>query len=442
MGLNICSADILQDLAQRLAGLAAATETHVQEKIQECCELQNTVDAALTRVREEIASCEASLRVLEMNLRNAQMAAMDSEGNYVPVPDFLLEDLQIERERLGHLERNELLLQYKKNELDAKTSIRIAEYRRWKEEYRARTEAACGRLGELHELLDTLQGQQLFFGVKNESGSGSMGAQSAGKASDGTEVGQRRTGVIGNICGWISDGNAGGWKTIGGQLGNGQDFLKKKKKQKKKKKGTGMTGTPRILSETAQEWHRDADGSLAYNSPVETGQKLDACQGKIAEFQGTCGLCSCVNIIRMSGAYIQEEAMVDFASKNGLCVSGRDADANGGTSFLHRQEILESYGIDSFCCRQSVGSIERYVAAGRGVIVSVDAGALWYDKPSNEMHAVVVTSVRKDYLGNVKGFYICDSGTLGPDSARFIPVQKMAGCLSENQMNVTSYAIR
>lgn len=74
--------------------------------------------------------------------------------------------------------------------------------------------------------------------------------------------------------------------------------------------------------------------------------------------------------------------------------------------------------------------------------MSVDAGSLWYDKPSNEMHAVVVTSVRKDHTGNVKGFYICDSGTLGSDNSRFIEVQKLAGCLSGNQMNVTSHVIR
>ncbi len=51
--------------------------------------------------------------------------------------------------------------------------------------------------------------------------------------------------------------------------------------------------------------------------------------------------------------------------------------------------------------------------------------------------------IKKDLLKtNVKGFYICDSGTLGSDNSRFIEVQKLAGCLSGNQMNVTSHVIR
>ena len=444
MRLNIHSADIVQELIKELKVLADMTETHIREKIQECQKLLDAVNTALSRIRTEKEECEAHLYILEMDLKNAQMVAADSEDGYVPIPVFLLEDVQIEREKRERLEGKEQLLQYKKRELEVKNGERIAKYRRWIEEYRTETDSACARLGELTGLLESLQNQQLLIGVQ----SGSEKKGSTGVLLGGT-IGGTGTGLVkdrysGNTSEWMQNNVFGEWKTCGGLLGEKQNSQKKQKKKdwKKKLKGTGMSGIPRTLSKTAQEWHRDADGSMTYNSPVETGLKLDACQGKKKEYQGTCGLCSCVNIIRMSGAYIREEAMVDFASQNGLCVSKKNVYENGGTSFMERQEILESYGINSFCCKQDVGSIERYVTAGRGVILSVDAGSLWYDKPSNEMHAVVVTSVRKDHTGNVKGFYICDSGTLGSDNSRFIEVQKLAGCLSGNQMNVTSHVIR
>ena len=74
-----------------------------------------------------------------------------------------------------------------------------------------------------------------------------------------------------------------------------------------------------------------------------------------------------------------------------------------------------------------------------GVIISVYAGMLyngWSDQ--RDLHAITVTSVKKDRYGNVLGFYVCDSGTGGIDSSKFYTTFQVENALSCRPMNVTS----
>lgn len=56
-----------------------------------------------------------------------------------------------------------------------------------------------------------------------------------------------------------------------------------------------------LLLQTNETWHKDNDGMDVYNTPAETGKKLDTNQGKVQGYQGTCGIVSCVNILRLAG---------------------------------------------------------------------------------------------------------------------------------------------
>lgn len=231
MRLNIHSADIVQELIKELKVLADMTETHIREKIQECQKLLDAVNTALSRIRTEKEECEAHLYILEMDLKNAQMVAADSEDGYVPIPVFLLEDVQIEREKRERLEGKEQLLQYKKRELEVKNGERIAKYRRWIEEYRTETDSACARLGELTGLLESLQNQQLLIGVQGGSEKkGSTGVLLGGTIG-GTGTGLVKDRYSGNTSEWMQNNVFGEWKTCGGLLGEKQNSQKKQKKR-------------------------------------------------------------------------------------------------------------------------------------------------------------------------------------------------------------------
>lgn len=200
------------------------------------------------------------------------------------------------------------------------------------------------------------------------------------------------------------------------------------------------------LNSTNQIWTTSADGSMVFNTPVETGGKLDSCQGKVNGFLGTCGLVSCVNILRLAGYPATESEVVGYASttsagfgRGKLCTTNSFPEENGGTSAKTRQQILQHFGIKSELREASVENIAGAVSDGRGVIISVYAGMLyngWSDH--RDLHAITVTSVKKDRYGNVLGFYVCDSGTGGVDNSRFYTTFQVENALSGRPMNITS----
>lgn len=210
--------------------------------------------------------------------------------------------------------------------------------------------------------------------------------------------------------------------------------------------GTGIANNSFELSATNQTWATGSDGSMVFNTPIETGGKLNSCQGKVNGFLGTCGLVSCVNVLRLAGYPATESEVVGYASSTSaglgrgkLCTTNSFPEDNGGTSAKTRQQILQHFGIKSELKEASVNNIADAVSDGRGVIISVYAGML-YNGWSNhrDLHAITVTSVKKDRYGNVLGFYICDSGTGGVDSSKFYTTFQVENALSGRPMNVTS----
>jgi len=220
--------------------------------------------------------------------------------------------------------------------------------------------------------------------------------------------------------------------------------------------------TPRDLAASQFGFTKDNDGNMVYDSPTEMNQYLYKTQGSAdANFQGTCGLCSCANILRLSGVNASEAEMIAYASQtrdpnsfNGmLCATGySDPGLNGGTSPKSRQQILDHFGIDSgifpiahdsdgSIADSNLSQIADHVSAGRGVILSVHADVLWNDAAFgiDDYHAVTVTSVKKNSAGDVLGFYICDSANGG---TTYYPADKVKRALTGSPMNVTYPIIR
>lgn len=217
--------------------------------------------------------------------------------------------------------------------------------------------------------------------------------------------------------------------------------------------------TPRDLPVSQFGFQTDSDGNQVYDSPMETNQYLYTQQGSAnADYQGTCGLCSCANILRLAGVNLSEGDMIAYASTTksswfgNLCSTGySNPDMNGGTSPKDRQEILSHFGIDSSVLpvfttggsvdQRNIKLIADGVSSGRGVILSVHADMLWYDAAVglDDYHAVTVTSVKKNSAGDVLGFYICDSADGG---TTYYPADKVIRCLTGAPMNITHQIIR
>ena len=218
---------------------------------------------------------------------------------------------------------------------------------------------------------------------------------------------------------------------------------------------------PRSLSKTTQGWIKDGEGNLTYNSPIETGQKLDFHQGKVENFGGTCGLCSCENVLRMAGVPVSERDIVRYASTTyedannsfvasltgrTLCRTGSAPSSNGGTSAKARKKILEHFGVPSYTATQSIETIADAVSTGQGVIASVHAERLYFKRrPIHaDLHAITITSVKKDSTGRILGFYVCDSNAfaLGGTGATYYTAEEIEEALSERECNITSTIIR
>lgn len=217
--------------------------------------------------------------------------------------------------------------------------------------------------------------------------------------------------------------------------------------------------TPRNLKKTEFGYTKDDTGSLVYDSPIEMGKYLYTSQGRASfRYQGTCGLCSCANILRLSGVNYDEKDMIDYATNTlsgegefeKLCVYNPiNPWASGATSAEDRKKILEHFGIRSdvfpvvlengIASEKTVNEIAKYVEDGRGVIISVHSSLLYYGrKIRNDYHAVTVTSVVKDECGEIQGFYICDSNR----GTKLYDTLEIRQALTGVDMNVTDSCIR
>lgn len=216
-----------------------------------------------------------------------------------------------------------------------------------------------------------------------------------------------------------------------------------------------VRSTPRDLPATEFGFTDDGNGNLVYDSPIEMSEYLYKNQGSAdPKYKGTCGLCACANILRLSGVNYSEKDILDYAkTQKGLIDRHIFSPASSGaTDPEARKAILEHFGIssgifpvkmdsDGTAAHESIDEIANHVSEGRGVILSVHAGELYYGHPvRRDYHAVTVTSVVKSKHGDVIGFYIADSNS--GRGTKFYTAFQIQNALTGNSMNVTYSHIR
>jgi Peptidase_C39 like family len=146
-------------------------------------------------------------------------------------------------------------------------------------------------------------------------------------------------------------------------------------------------------------------------------------------FQGTCGLCSCGDILNQFGTNVTEADIVNHAVQNQECDVTDDPSMSGGTTTDEQVKILSDYHVPAHTeHQQSLEDLAGDVERGHGVIVEANAGYLWNDASAFENgqanHAVVVTGVARDpETGQIQGFYINDSGD--GQAAKFVDADTM-----------------
>jgi hypothetical protein len=133
-------------------------------------------------------------------------------------------------------------------------------------------------------------------------------------------------------------------------------------------------------------------------------------------FQGTCGICSCQDVLNQFGTDVSEADVVDHAVAAHECAITDDPTFSGGTTEQDQVQILADYGIPAHAEHaRSLEDLAADVEQGRGVIAGVNAGVVWNDpnyfENGQANHAVVVTGVARDpATGEIQGFYVNDSG--------------------------------
>lgn len=178
--------------------------------------------------------------------------------------------------------------------------------------------------------------------------------------------------------------------------------------------------------------------------------------GKTGQSYGNCGLESSRQIINRMGGNVTEQQLIDqsvqdgFASKESPLPPGQYNGNDGGTSPTKRKALLAHYGIDSTIEPSTPENMERAVQEGKGVIVSVDAAALWptthgISANPGDLHAIVVTGVEYDDAGNIKNYIVNDTGPGGgPNCGVAVPAATMEAAIAahgNSRLNVTTKRI-
>lgn len=184
---------------------------------------------------------------------------------------------------------------------------------------------------------------------------------------------------------------------------------------------------------SSEVWHQEEENRYVFDSPKELENSLDIQQGKTG-LQGSCGICSVENVVRISGRGATEDTVYQCAAQNGFC--GRE----GGTTPQSRQRLLAAHGIASTLEEQNLDNIAVTIHQGKGVILSVDATKLYHMGGfRRRLHAVTATSVTVNENGEVTEVTICDSNALhrGQSGAHNYSAQELKRALTKRLMNVT-----
>ncbi|MBK8916160.1 MAG: PAAR domain-containing protein [Phycisphaerales bacterium] len=160
-----------------------------------------------------------------------------------------------------------------------------------------------------------------------------------------------------------------------------------------------------------------------------------------------CGVESSRQLINRGNAGgISENALLQQSINSGLA-SGTPGSppvfANGGTGAAGRQSILAANGVPSNIQATTTTNMGLNAAAGRGMIVNLDAAPLWGGTtPAGSLHAVVVTGVVYDDAGNVTDVVINDTGT--GQCGQTVPIATFNAATAAHpntQLNVTNAQI-
>lgn len=190
----------------------------------------------------------------------------------------------------------------------------------------------------------------------------------------------------------------------------------------------------------------DGRKALICGEPQKVAEVLDYRQGQNnLGFQGTCGIVSSRNTLRLFGICTSEDELVHYAALKGLCVVDARSYLSGATNATYRDRLIREWGLPGHIIKaSSVARSAEEFEKGFGVMAGVNAGILWNNPNcygngfSN--HVVSLIGTERDHLGNLTGVYICDSGrNRAGDAARYIPVDlwKEALEVPGSSLNVT-----
>ncbi len=174
----------------------------------------------------------------------------------------------------------------------------------------------------------------------------------------------------------------------------------------------------------------DGKAVLVYGYPKRN--ELDYMQGDAVEnYEGTCALTSIANLLTQAGQPTTESQVVNLAINNNWAIIDRSLPAHqlGGSNINDQRNILNNYGLrNDIVMGYNETGLAHLLRSGRGVILAVNAGALWGDSAyiGNGVvnHAVTLTgAVYGEADGMLVGFYLTDSGRgKVSDMTRFVDI--------------------
>lgn len=193
--------------------------------------------------------------------------------------------------------------------------------------------------------------------------------------------------------------------------------------------------TPRIAVEAIP----DLPVAVVTGDPEYWAEKLDGNQGDNIFFaQGDCGLVSVANVLTMSGQETSEASIAGYALSHGLCELGPfSPESRGGTYAWQQAGLLSRHGLESNIYSASDLTYEELASRiedGHGAIMELN---LYLTEPGYESYAVpdaygqyyadhavcLTSSVRDPNTGEVRGFYVCDSGA--GNSMKYLSTQTL-----------------
>ena len=199
--------------------------------------------------------------------------------------------------------------------------------------------------------------------------------------------------------------------------------------------GTICCMTPEVMTDVVP----GVSDALVTGHPDYWAEQLDGQQGDNPfDAHGNCGLVSVANVLTMSGTETTETEMTEYALVNGLCrISPFDPANRGGTTEFEMSQLLEVHGLENDIVSARDISYEDMavmIENGHGVVGLIN---LYLTEPGYEQYAVpdaygqyyadhavcMTATVREAGTGEVRGFYVCDSGA--GNSMKYISVETL-----------------